>query len=171
MASSSREISSRAARSAPLPVAREEEDAAAAAARRGWPRPPPWLLRLLVRSLFLGSQVFVAQLLLSGEGDRLIAVQSLIGAIGMTAFTYFLPYVLLIALAPVPLGAGRLAWMTLNIAAGLIVMFAGLASSVEELYSSSSGFFDGECRLEYTYSPESPDDPCFLSGLPHEAGR
>ena len=69
------------------------------------------------------------------------------------------------------LGAGRLAWMTLNIAAGLIVMFAGLASSVEELYSSSSGFFDGECRLEYTYSPESPDDPCFLSGLPHEAGR
>ena len=79
--------------------------------------------------------------------------------------------VLLIALAPVPLGAGRLAWMTLNIAAGLIVMFAGLASSVEELYSSSSGFFDGECRLEYTYSPESPDDPCFLSGLPHEAGR
>ncbi|EOD08065.1 hypothetical protein EMIHUDRAFT_120967, partial [Emiliania huxleyi CCMP1516] len=115
--------------------------------------------------------VFVAQLLLSGEGDRLIAVQSLIGAIGMTAFTYFLPYVLLIALAPVPLGAGRLAWMTLNIAAGLIVMFAGLASSVEELYSSSSGFFDGECRLEYTYSPESPDDPCFLSGLPHEAGR
>ena len=92
-------------------------------------------------------------------------------ALAESSFFPVPPDVLLIALAPVPLGAGRLAWMTLNIAAGLIVMFAGLASSVEELYSSSSGFFDGECRLEYTYSPESPDDPCFLSGLPHEAGR
>jgi len=50
-----------------------------------------------------GSQVLVAQMLLSGEGDTLFALQSLIGAVGMTAFTYFMPYLLLLLLAPAPL--------------------------------------------------------------------
>jgi hypothetical protein len=110
-------------------------------------------------------QVFVAQLLLAGEGDTLVALQSLIGAVGMTAFTYFLPYVLILMLAPTPPSRWRRYWYLANIALGLTVMLAGLSSSLYELVSSSAGFFAGTCRLEYAYAPESPHDPCYLSGL------
>ena len=40
----------------------------------------------------------MAQLLLSGEGDTIFALQSLIGAVGMTAFTYFLTLTLTLTL-------------------------------------------------------------------------
>ena len=109
-------------------------------------------------------QVLVAQLLLSGEGDTIFALQSLIGAVGMTAFTYFLPYIFLLAMAAdlgPPLSPRRRAWCYCNIGLGLFVMIAGARSSLEDLISSSAGLFAGECRLEYAYSPTSPDDPCF----------
>ena len=62
--------------------------------------------------------MLVAQLLLSGEGDTIFALQSLIGAVGMTAFTYFLPYVFLLAMATdlgQPITPGRRAWCYCNI--------------------------------------------------------
>mmetsp|Transcript_27573 Transcript_27573/g.83952 ORF Transcript_27573/g.83952 Transcript_27573/m.83952 type:complete len:343 (+) Transcript_27573:851-1879(+) len=128
-------------------------------------RLPPWLQRLLLRTAFFTSQVLVAQTLLSGEGDTLIALQSLIGAVGMTAFTYFMPYVLLMLLTPTPLSRVRLCWFSFNIAMGVVVMLGGLASSMDDLISSSAGVFAGECTLSYAYAPTSPDDPCFESGL------
>ena len=91
-----------------------------------WRGLPPWAARLLLRTLFLGSQVFVAQLLLSGEGDTLLSLQSLIGAIGMTAFTYFLPYAAYLVLAPEPLTRRRTAWCAANVVIGVVVMLAGL---------------------------------------------
>ena len=117
-------------------------------------------------------QVLVAQLLLSGEGDTIFALQSLIGAVGMTAFTYFLPYIFLLAMAAdlgPPLSPRRRAWCYCNIGLGLFVMIAGARSSLEDLISSSAGLFAGECRLEYAYSPTSPDDPCF--GEPASTGN
>ena len=36
-------------------------------------------------------QVFIAQMLLSGEGDTLLAIQSLIGAVGMTMMKFHRP--------------------------------------------------------------------------------
>lgn len=110
--------------------------------------------------------MLVAQTLLSGEGDTLIAIQSLIGAVGMTAFTYFMPYILLILLTPTPLSRLRLCWFYFNIGMGVLVMFGGLASSMDDLISSSTGIFAGTCTLSFAYSPTSPDDPCFDSGLP-----
>ena len=43
-------------------------------------------------------QVFIAEMLLSGEGDTLFALQSLCGSVGMVAFTFFLPYIFYMAL-------------------------------------------------------------------------
>ena len=114
--------------------------------------------------------MFLAQLLLSGEGDTLMALQSLIGAVGMTAFTYFLPYLLMIMLSDKPLPTWRLRWSWLNIGIGIGVMVCGLWTSVDALASSSAGFFAGLCKLEYAYAPESPHDPCYISGLPGDAG-
>ena len=131
-----------------------------------WRGLPPWAARLLLRTLFLGSQVFVAQLLLSGEGDTLLSLQSLIGAIGMTAFTYFLPYAAYLVLAPEPLTRRRTAWCAANVVIGVVVMLAGLYASLADLVASSAGLFAGDCRIEYAYSPSSPDDPCFESGPP-----
>ena len=119
-----------------------------------------------LRTLFLGSQVFVAQLLLSGEGDTLLSLQSLIGAIGMTAFTYFLPYAAYLVLAPEPLTRRRTAWCAANVVIGVVVMLAGLYASLADLVESSAGLFAGDCRIEYAYSPSSPDDPCYESGPP-----
>ena len=131
-----------------------------------WRGLPPWAARLLLRTLFLGSQVFVAQLLLSGEGDTLLSLQSLIGAIGMTAFTYFLPYAAYLVLAPEPLTRRRTAWCAANVVIGVVVMLAGLYASLADLVESSAGLFAGDCRIEYAYSPSSPDDPCYESGPP-----
>jgi len=126
-----------------------------------WHGLPPWVGRLLCRGALFGSQVFVGQMLLAGEGDTLIALQSLIGAVGMTAFTYFLPYILLLLMLPERVDARRRAWCVANIALGTVVMFAGIYFSLDELISSSAGFFAGDCRLAYAYAPTSPDDPCF----------
>lgn len=47
-------------------------------------RMPPVVFRLLFRTTFLGSQILLAQMLLSGEGDTILALQSLAGAVGMS---------------------------------------------------------------------------------------
>ena len=44
---------------------------------------PPPAFRLLFRTLFVGSQVLLAEVLLAGRGDTVLAVQSLAGAVGM----------------------------------------------------------------------------------------
>jgi len=129
-----------------------------------WRGLPPWLGRLVVRTLFLGSQIFCAQMLLSGEGDTLLALQSLTASVGMVAFTYFLPYVLHMVLSPTPLSRRRQAWAMLNTTLGVVLMFTGLGSSLSELIGSRGGLFDGQCLLEYKYSPAAPDDPCHGSG-------
>ena len=110
-------------------------------------------------------------MLLSGEGDTLLSLQSLTASIGMVAFTYFLPYVLHAVLAPHPLSTARKLWAGLNVSLGLVMMVAGFGSSMAELIGAAGaagGLFAGECKLQYSYSPASPLDPCNVSGLPHE---
>ena len=53
---------------------------------------PSPIIRGCFRVLFVGSQVLLCQVLLSGTGDTLLAMQSLAGAVGMSAFTYTLPF-------------------------------------------------------------------------------
>ena len=108
-------------------------------------------------------------MLLSGEGDTLLSLQSLTASVGMVAFTYFLPYVLHAVLAPHPLSTGRKLWAGFNVSLGIAMMVAGFGSSLTELLgaaASDGGLFTGECKLSYAYSPSSPLDPCNVSGLP-----
>ena len=131
-----------------------------------WRGISPWVGRFALRTLFLASQVLCAQLLLSGEGDTLLSLQSLIGAVGMVAFTYVLPYVFAMILDREAMPRCRMVWAVVNIAIGLVGMMAGLVSSLIELMESSAGLFNGDCKLAWSYAPTSPDDPCYISGLP-----
>ena len=134
---------------------------------RTWRRGlPPWLGRLGLRSAFLASQVLCAQMLLSGEGDTLLSLQSLTASVGMVAFTYFLPYMFALLLVPEPLGPRRKAWACANIVIGLAMMVGGFGSSLGELIQGSTGLFNGDCKLAWSYAPESPGDPCNISGIP-----
>ena len=98
-----------------------------------------------------------------------LAVQGLTGSLGMVAFTYFLPYLFHSLLSPQPLSRGRKAWAAFNIVIGVLIMLAGLGSSVIDLLGAAGGLFAGTCQLEYSYSPQSPLDPCNISGLPPSA--
>lgn len=142
--------------------------------------------------LLPSCQVLVAQMLLSGEGDTLLSLQALIGAVGMNAFTYFLPYFLEAVLSPTPISMWRKCWIGANVflggdsrdctrthagiglsdehwnlcLAGLL-MLAGLWSSIADLVQASHGLFSGECKLPYMYAPLSELDPCNVSGIPY----
>jgi hypothetical protein len=101
---------------------------------------PPVLFRFVWRTLFLGSQVLLAESLLSGTGDVILGLQSLSGAVGMTAFTYFLPF----------LCHGAFEWDTIstkplvlfyygfNVVMGLVVMVGGIYVSVAELTAGAA---------------------------------
>ena len=134
----------------------------------GWRGVAPWVGRLMVRTAFLASQVFCAQMLLSGEGDTLLSLQGLTASVGMVAFTYFLPYVFYAILSPRPLSTSRKVWAGLNVVLGMVVMVAGFGSSLAELLDGTGGMFNGKCRLPYAYAPMSPLDPCNISGLPYD---
>ena len=120
----------------------------------------------VVSALMLILQVLVAQALLCGQGDTLLALQSLIGAIGMVAFTYVLPYLFYAVLGREPLSWRWKAWAATNVCTGMLIMVIGLASSLGELFACTGGLFSGECTLAYSYAPRAPGDPCTISGLP-----
>ena len=127
---------------------------------------PTWVPRLVLRTMILGSQCFVAQALLCGAGDTLFAMISLVGAVGMTAFTYVLPYLFYAALSRETLSRGWKAWAALNVAVGSVVAVTGATSSITQLFGCEGGFFSGDCRLDYAYAPLGDIDPCNLSGSP-----
>ena len=131
-----------------------------------WRGLPPAVARFGLRTAFLALQVLVAQMLLSGEGDTLIALQALIGSVGMAAFTYFIPYLLQAELSSTPVSTARRGWGAANIALGGLLMLAGLWSSMSDLVEASPGLFAGICKLPYAYAPRSEADPCHLSGVP-----
>lgn len=61
----------------------------------------PAVFRLLFRTAFFGSQIFVTELFLSsGSSDVLVSVQGLTAGIGYMALTYFLPLLFGWALLP-----------------------------------------------------------------------
>lgn len=132
-----------------------------------WRGLPPVLVRLGTRTLLFGSQVLLAQMLLSGDGDTLLSLQALIGAAGMTAFTYFLPYMLLLVLDPRELSRWRKLVALVNIGLGIAIMLGGVSSAIDDLVRSSAGAFASNCKLDYAYSPLAPADPCHLGGMPN----
>jgi len=123
---------------------------------------PAVVVRFVFRSLFVGSQVALCELLLSGQGDTLLAMQSLAGAVGMAAFTYFLPFLFHWELVGVSSSSVK-AWYVLNIIMGLAVMGGGLFSALADLADASGG--DSFCHIKYAYAPLDPKDPCFNQTL------
>jgi hypothetical protein len=117
----------------------------------------------------VGKQVLLAEMLLSGEGDTILGMQSLAGAVGMAAFTYFLPFIMHYIFFYEEVSRLRAVYYAVNGVIGMAIMIGGVYASVHELAGSATGFFDGKCRLEYSYAPTSPDDPCYISGIPELA--
>jgi amino acid permease len=128
------------------------------------------LVRLFFRTAFVGLQVLLCWLLVGVKGDVLLSMQSLSGAIGMTALTYVLPYMLHWMLHPERVTSVRMrAWYVLNICVAVVIMVGGtwfgLKGMVEGLFADKP---DDEltCHLEFMYSPISPCDACYQGGLP-----
>jgi len=120
--------------------------------------------RFVFRVLFLALQTVVGLILISGSGDVILGLQSLSGAIGMTALTYFLPFVMYWWCFPEDMTPAKKFWFCLNTCLGFVVMVGGVMSSVADLVENAGGVFGGYCHLEYRYSPSNPEDPCFISG-------
>ena len=101
---------------------------------------------------FLASQMFIGQMLLSAEGDTLLLLQSLSGAVGMTAFTYVLPFAFSWILHGKDFGRLTKGWYAFNIGVGLVIMGTGVVTSVAGLVGTSHGVFNGDCRIRYDVS-------------------
>jgi len=130
--------------------------------KHGIPAP---LVRGVFRTLFVGSQILLCQVLLSGTGDTLLAMQSLAGAIGMSAFTYTLPFMFHWELMGHNWSLCKKSWYLTNIVVGLVIMGGGLWAALSNLKDASTrGMFMSQCHLQYAYSPTDPRDPCFISG-------
>ena len=110
--------------------------------------------RFLFRVLFLGTQIGLAQLLLRASGDILLGLQSLSGAIGMSALTYFLPYMMFWSCYPQELSIFGKVIFAINVIIGLMIMFAGISSSLTDIIQDSSGTSQASCHLNITYSDQ-----------------
>ncbi|KAL3918956.1 MAG: hypothetical protein SGPRY_005808 [Prymnesium sp.] len=108
---------------------------------------PPFASRGVLRSLLLASQLGLCQMLLGGEGDTLLALQSLSGAIGMAAFTYFLPFFFFWKLFPGDVGRGRAVWYGMNGTIGIAIMISGVVAALFDLVDSSFTLGGSVCDI------------------------
>lgn len=108
---------------------------------------PPVLFRFIFRSLFLVSQAGIAILLLGGDGDILLSIQSLAGAIGFAALTYFLPLFFGWMMLPPPSGISRvLQVVSFVICVGL--MLVGVYFEIQWIIEAAGGFTtDVPCKI------------------------
>ena len=113
------------------------------------------LKRFIFRAIFIGIQVLFAQFLLGGSGDTLMGLQSLSGAIGMTALTFFLPFVMFWICYPQELSFFNKCTFAFHIALGVIIMFAGISSSLTDIIQDSSGTLNASCHLDIIYSNDT----------------
>lgn len=130
-------------------------------------------VRLLFRSLFVGAQALLCAALVGVRGDVLLAMQSLSGAIGMTALTYVLPYALHWMLHPERVRAWpRRAWYLFNVVVAVVIMVGGTWFGIKGMVDGLLEAADApegaqpQCHLDFMYSPMSPCDVCYKGGLP-----
>mmetsp|Transcript_20020 Transcript_20020/g.32467 ORF Transcript_20020/g.32467 Transcript_20020/m.32467 type:complete len:152 (+) Transcript_20020:117-572(+) len=126
---------------------------------------PVWV-RLVLRTMFLGSQVVLALVFLGGSGDIILDVQALTGAVGMAAMTFSLPSMLALSLLPPgAMGGLERAWCHVNFWIGVGIAVVGVYGSVMDLTEDATWELGGACLLKYTYAPHDPADPCYISGI------
>jgi len=127
------------------------------------------LVRFVFRTAFLGLQVLLCWFLIDIPGDVLLTVQSLSGAIGMTALTYILPFVVHWILQPHRVRSwGMRAWYVINIVLGVQIMIGGTVSGITELVDGLFPDPNGPQCTEFEQAPRSPCDPCYRGGLPEQ---
>lgn len=110
-------------------------------------RVPPVVARGVLRSLLLASQLGLCQMLLGGEADTLLSLQSLSGAIGMVAFTYCLPFFFHWKLFPAEVGKVRAVWYGVNGAIGIGIMATGVYVAMFDLVDSSFTIGGAVCDI------------------------
>jgi len=100
---------------------------------------PPVGFRLIFRTIFLGSQTLIASLLLGGDGDVLLAVQSLSGAVGYMMMSYVLPLLFGWVLLP-RVSTWRCALYAVSFVGCTVLAIAGVIFDTEDLVEASGGF-------------------------------
>lgn len=130
-------------------------------------------IRFIFRTAFVGLQVLLCIMLVGVEGDVLLAMQSLSGAIGMTALTYVLPYMLHWMLHPEKVRSWLLRiWYLFNVVVAVVIMVGGTWFGVKGMVEGIVAVAEAPegtepmCHLEFMYSPMSPCDSCYKGGLP-----
>ena len=85
-------------------------------------------------------------------------IAGLSGAVGMSAFTFFLPFAFSWELFGLH-SRWTMFFYAVNIFIGGVIMFGGLYASLSDLAEASSD--PAPCHLQYSYSPLDPEDPCY----------
>ena len=123
----------------------------------------PQVFRFVFRTAFLATEVLIAAIFLAVSGDVILDLQSLVGAIGMTAMTFFLPSIIHYAFNMNERSSiAERTWVVTNFIMGLFIMFSGLSGSLDRLFGSK---YENQCPARYVYSPADPADPCYVSGI------
>ena len=142
-------------------------------------RPPGWLgrsvgpispvvFRLVFRTAFLGTQVALVEwFITSGSADVILDLQALTGGVGMAAMTFFIPSVLAYGLLPrESLSNADRMWCVVSLVGGVFIAVAGVITATMDLVGDCGGDAGGgRCELRYTYAPNDPGDPCYVSGI------
>lgn len=131
----------------------------------------PAVARLLFRTAFLGTQVALAEwFITSASEDVILDLQALTGSVGMAAMTFFIPSALAWGLLPRnQLSDGDTRWCVVNLVGGAFIALTGVITATMDL--ASDGGDGGRCELRYTYAPNDPGDPCFVSGINGAGGH
>mmetsp|Transcript_3689 Transcript_3689/g.9378 ORF Transcript_3689/g.9378 Transcript_3689/m.9378 type:complete len:553 (+) Transcript_3689:75-1733(+) len=110
---------------------------------------PPMLFRLIFRLTVVSTYVFVAEALL---GVGLGSFASLVGAISVSAFSFYLPWVLYLRFFWREMSCWRKALYLLWVLFGVAMAALGTYSSIKEMSNMAvSGLFSAQCRQNAFY--------------------
>jgi hypothetical protein len=126
------------------------------------------MFRLAFRTAFLGTQVALAEwFITSGSADVILDLQALTGGVGMAAMTFFIPSAMAYGLLPrESLSDNDRMWCVVSLVGGVFIAVAGVVTATMDLVGDGGGDAGGgRCELRYTYAPNDPGDPCYVSGI------
>lgn len=125
-----------------------------------FPRIPPVLFRFMFRLTIVGCYIFFAEMFLGFGIQNFV---SLVGAVAICAFSFYLPYVYYLCLHP-QINAGKKAACIAGLVFGLALSGGGIYFTVKQIASmQTAGLFTGACHEnsffigKYTFSGYAGD--------------
>lgn len=109
---------------------------------------PPIGFRLIFRTLFLGSMLLISASLLGGDGDLLLSIQALSGAVGFVMMTYVLPLLFGWVLLPLT-GKVTLVYHIVSFVLGIFLFVVGTIFAVGDVIDSAGAFHGSETLCHY----------------------